>query len=155
MNFRIVTRSSFSITGKSTLIAKADKHAQLPAFWSLCRNDGTMEALHAAGSDTVIGVGENNSHRDSFRYMIGTLAKADASHSFDKWVLPASTWVVFDPVLSTPECVGSVWEYIFTDFLPNGDYALAPTPDLEVNQKTSHPDADYTCEIWIPVVKKV
>ena len=147
-------RDSFSITGKSTFINQTEKYEQLPEFWTLCRNDGTIEILHSTGSNTIIGVGDNSNHC-RFRYMIGTSSEIKPSANFDTWTVPASTWAVFDPVLSIPKCVGPVWQYIFSDFLPNGDFDLAHTPDLEINQKICNPDAAYTCEIWIPVVKKL
>ena len=155
MNFRIIQRDSFSVIGKSTIITHVAKYEQLPQFWSCCHSDGTIKMLHTLGDDTIIGVGDNNSSgNDSFRYMIGTSSDINPPVNLDSWIIPASTWIVFDPVLSIPELVGSVWKYIFNDFLPNNDYLLAPTPDLEVNQKINHSDADYTCEIWIPVLRK-
>jgi AraC family transcriptional regulator len=150
---RIVERDSFTVTGKSTVILSAEKYTLLPQFWQTCKEDGTIAQLHKfADSDTIIGVGDNNSVGDSFRYMISVETNRPAGDAYDTMIIPKSKWVVFEPVLSEPKYVGPIWEYIFKEFLPNGKYNLADTPDIEVNHKVS--DDQYTCEIWIPVVEK-
>ena len=131
----------------------------IPKFWEECKKDGTIEKLHElGGSCTIMGIGENVYNDGFFKYMIGVEmdhvnAVSGARNTlFQIKVIPKSTWVVFEPVLSKPRNVIPVWEYITKDFLPNCKYKMADTPDLEVNTKID--EAKYNCEIWIPVIEK-
>ena len=53
-----------------------------------------------------------------------------------------------------PEAIQNVWQRIYSEFLPQGIYSHAGTPDLEVYFEGDNSASDYRCEVWIPVVKK-
>jgi len=153
MKYRIQNKKAFTIMGKETLIRLEDKHAMLTRFWTDCHANGTIASLHElAGDGPIMGAGENVIHDGKFIYMIGIEGESTDTGAMKIMEIPKSTWVIFEPVLSEPKMVGAMWDYIFNDFLPNGKYNLANTPDLEVNHKVS--DSKYMCEIWIPVIEK-
>lgn len=153
MNYKVVEKEQFFVVGKAAIIDLENKYTLLPQFWEDCKKNGTIEKLHELGDGcTIIGAGENVSVNNAFKYMIGVEAEQAEDDTMQAMTIPKSTWVIFEPVLSEPKYVGPIWEYIFNDFLPNGKYDLANTPDLEVNRKID--EDSYTCEIWIPVVEK-
>ena len=153
MNFKLIEREKFTVTGKTTTIRCKDSHIMIPEFWEECKKDGTIEALHRLSEGNIImGVGEVPDNDDCFKYMIGAEMKQVKKSSMESMTIPKSTWAVFEPVISEPQNVIPIWNYIFNDFFPNGKYKFAHTPDLEVNKKI---DEDrYTCEIWVPVIEK-
>lgn len=154
MNYHIVGRDSFRMIGKSTAISGEYKHGQLLQFWQDCHTDGTIEILHSFSENPIIGAGTCGDANGNFEYMIGIAHEDSCPNGFSSWHIPASTWAVFDPIISVPDLVGSVWAYIFNDFLVNSQYGHANTPDLEVNHRIDNPSARYACEIWIPVIDK-
>ena len=153
MTYQLIEKVAFTVIGKATTIIEKRKYAMLPQFWDDCKRDGTInKLLGPCGSRPIIGVGENVNVNGTFIYMIGIESETANIDGMKVMTIPKSTWAVFEPVLSEPRYVGPVWEYIFSDFLPNGEYKHANTPDLEVNYRIDI--EQYTCEIWIPVVKK-
>ncbi len=50
---------------------------------------------------------------------------------------------------------GSIFHYIFTDWLPNSDYELDNRPHFEIlGEKTKVNDPNSEEEIWIPIIKR-
>ena len=152
MKYQIIEKESFSVIGKSALISNTDKYQQLPNFWQACHNDRTIEYLHSIAGDIVMGIGSCADSEGNFNYMIGARSDIQPPQNWESWIVPKSLWVIFEPVISTPDRVGSVWEYIFNVFFSQGNYQHANTFDLEVNYRMKNTSKDYTCEIWIPVV---
>ena len=154
MNYRIITKDSFSVIGKFISVSDNKKNIQIPAFWEKCHNDGTIKMLHFIDGDKVMGIGCWGDESGNFDYMIGVESDLKTSSDLTIWNIPDSTWIIFEPVISTAEQVTKVWGYIINDFLPNSKYRHAETPDIEMNYKIKDCDAKYSCEIWIPVIKK-
>jgi AraC family transcriptional regulator len=153
MTYQLIEKAAFTIIGKVTTIIDKRKYEMIPQFWNDCKEEGIINKLHKfGGSRPIIGVGENGNISGTFKYMIGIESETANVDELQVMIIPKSTWAVFEPVLSEPRYVAQVWKYIFSDFLPNGEYRLANTPDLEVNYRIGI--EQYKCEIWIPVVNK-
>lgn len=90
--------------------------------------------------------------KEVFKYGIGLYAEGVATvpEGFEELCLPEQTWAVFQFAYSTPEAIQNAWDCIERDFLSsNEEYEVAADYDLE------YYSSKETCEIWIPVRKKV
>jgi AraC family transcriptional regulator len=65
----------------------------------------------------------------------------------------AGTWAVFPSRGPLPGAIQEVTRRIHSEWLPTSGYRHADAPDLEVYPKGDTSDADYYCEIWLPVVR--
>ncbi|MEM6362689.1 MAG: GyrI-like domain-containing protein [Bacteroidota bacterium] len=67
--------------------------------------------------------------------------------------LPGGLYAVFDYKGSSQDT--SVFQYIFSEWLPKSDYILDDRPHFEIlGEKYKNNDSDSEEEIWIPVKKK-
>ncbi|MBN7811448.1 GyrI-like domain-containing protein [Algoriphagus sp. H41] len=104
-------------------------------------------------------------------YPASYFAQFDPATSFEKWaavevsdfagvpagmetfVLPGGRYAVFDYRGSSRDT--SIFQYIFTQWLPSSGYVLDERPHFEVlGEKYKNDDLDSEEEIWIPVRSK-
>ncbi|MDR1262834.1 MAG: AraC family transcriptional regulator [Oscillospiraceae bacterium] len=154
MNTRIVEREGFRVVGKAIEVRQDNKEC-ITNFWDAANSDGTERRLLPLGKPPFLGVCYGMNAGGGFRYMIGLESTLDAlPDDLEAVNIPPSTWAVFDCTGPMPNAMHSVWERVFTEFLPNEPYAHAGTPDLEVYDAGDVAAEDYHSEIWIPIVKK-
>ena len=75
-------------------------------------------------------------------------------HKMETFTLEKGVYAVFYYKGSSTD--KSIFQYIFTSWIPNSEYELDNRPHFEVlgeRYKNNHPDSEE--EIWIPVKKKI
>lgn len=159
MDFRIVHREAFQVTGKMREISTVDGSnlREIPAFWQDCSADGTSMKLDvlAAGKD-MLGICMDFDGQNRFHYFIGVETEADqtGAEEFVSRVIPAADWAVFTSVGPMPGAIQQVWHHIYADWFPASGYEHARGPELEVYPPGDTASDEYRCEVWIPVLKK-
>lgn len=151
MDYRIVKQEAFRLMGVkrsfSNTIIEDDSNTEIPDFWNEKLQDGTVKKLLSYSADQVMysPCGAVSKDVDYFYYGIAVMYDEKAEVGLDIWELTHPLYAVF--VCKTKEEMGSTWEKIVQDFIPNSPYEIADQPDFE---KYPNHD-DYFCEIWVPI----
>jgi AraC family transcriptional regulator len=159
MNYKIVEKGSFSVTGKQKRITTADgdNFKQVPAFWNDCMKDGTYEWICSkAGKMGVLGVCMDlgTFYEGAFTYMIGVeKVEGTLPQGYTTVTIPAATWAVFESVGPLPDAIQDVTKRIFSEWFPATGYQHDCAPELEVYSAGDNSSPDYRCEVWIPIKK--
>lgn len=160
MDHRIERKEAFKIIAKEERFEKITDvcgRADIPAFWTECHADGTVEYLiKQADKNGVLGgkiVGmctEDSTVVKDFPYFIGAeYSGGEIPEGFTVKEVPAATWAVFNMEGDMPEAVQKLWHDIFANFFPSSDYRPTCCFDLEV-----YSSDNFSGEIWIAVEKR-
>ena len=153
MNYRIEEKEDIRTVG--VVIKASQENNPIPDFWGECYENGTAEKLcKTSPGKPLIGICCNMNNDGTFNYMIGIETTAAVPDGMSELIIPKSTWAIFESVGPMPEAIQNVWQRIYSEFLPQGIYSHAGTPDLEVYFEGDNSASDYRCEVWIPVVEK-
>jgi AraC family transcriptional regulator len=166
MDYRIEKRGEIALTGLPLRTTMDDglNLKEIPAFWTKCNGNGTVEALvRAMPADTKLGImgvcmNDFDEKTRSFSYLVGIEKPDDVSRaSLPKGcvdvVASASTWAVFPSHGPMPNAIQEVWKRIYAEWFPSSGYEHAGGPELEVYGPGDSQAADYYSEVWIPVKK--
>lgn len=157
MDYRIVQKDSFTVAGVRGSFRYEDAMAAIPRFWAEHRaqGGGAPCGKYGINRDAQMGGVE-------FEYMIAD--DYDPARNLPDGlvtaVIPAFTWAVFPCRGGMPNALQALNRRIFSEWLPAcRDYAIAAGYCIELyDDPTKYPggiqDANYYCELWIPVVKK-
>lgn len=167
MDYRIVEKKEFSMAliKKKFNTTGGQNFIKIPQWWQeyLKSPDCTaMEMLTGGECGAVTGgcsLGiciEPDEIKDplnyEFYYGIGVeIPDGNDVGKFEKYVVPAGTWAVFDCNL---ENLQDVTRRIFSEWFPSTGYEHAPAPEIEVYFPENLAAKEMPCQIWIPVVKK-
>lgn len=159
MDYRIEEKRAFTVIGKSIEVSCVDgeQFRQIPKFWDECHANGTVAKLGSMGPDAnVLGVIlDMQPNHEAFTYMIASEGSPSAgAEGFSQRTIPAFTWAVFTSVGPMPGAIQSVIQRIYQEWFPATGYEHAGGPELEVYPPGNVTAADYTCEYWVPIVKK-
>lgn len=163
MNYSIVEKQAFEMFGVSTIINDAgdpfeQPFVEVPAFWTKCVSDGTVDRIRAAA-----GLGENgqihsvlyNHQGEQFSYMIGYfLPQSSLPGGFERLQIPPQTYAIF-PTGHYPDGqsgIHELWRRIWGEWFPSSNYEFANGPEFEMTYDRGN--NMYEMEVWIPVVKK-
>lgn len=158
MDYRIVEKKEFQVTGKSIEVSTLDgqNFIEIPKFWDECNQNGFCEQLYAyANQWGVLGICmDYEEDKDQMRYMIA-VEKPDSDLDFEaeERNIPAGTWAVFEVVGAMPDAIQDVWKRIYSEWFPSTGYQHAGGPELEVYLPGDPAAEDYKSEIWIPIKK--
>lgn len=156
MEYKIVDKGSFKVTGKQRRITMVDgeNFKQVPEFWYDCMRDGSHQWISSkAGNLGVLGICKDFG-KDEFNYMIGVEEiKTPLPKGYISASIPAATWAVFESVGALPEAIQDLARRIFTEWLPSTGYQHDCAPEIEVYPVGDTSSANYRCEIWIPIKK--
>ncbi|WP_353615594.1 GyrI-like domain-containing protein [Bacillus sp. FJAT-27264] len=133
-------------------------YIEIPAFWTKCISDGSVDRIRAAA-----GLGENgqihgilyNKQGDDFSYMIGYFPpQSDLPEGFEKLQIPAQTYAIFSTRVypDGQSNIHDLWKRIFLEWFPNSNYENANAPEFEMTYDRGNNMSEM--EIWIPIVKK-
>ncbi|MVP00711.1 AraC family transcriptional regulator [Paenibacillus lutrae] len=163
MNYRIEEKQAFEMFGVATVINDAgdpfeQPFVEIPAFWTKCVADGTVDRIRAAA-----GLGENgqlhsvlyNNHGGKFSYMIGYfLPQSGLPGEFEKLHIPPQTYAIFATGLYPDGQSGihELWRRIWGEWFPSSNYEFANGPEFEMTYDRGNDM--YEMEVWIPVVNK-
>jgi AraC family transcriptional regulator len=161
---RIVDHPAFWVTGKQTWIGGQD-NSLFGRFWDECRAQGLFEVFRQLtdlrpGPQTrgvTLGISrvEKDPANRNFYYMIAVEKPESGDTSqLETYLVPASTWAVFECHGKVPESIVKAEIYAFTEWLPESGYAHALAPEMEVYPPESEGQSDaHYCEFWLPIVK--
>ena len=167
MEPRIITKPAAHIAGLSIRTTSIDGRNQreIPAFWSDCMTDGSLDRLHAlpgivSHNELGMCIG-TDMESGAFDYVIG-LEIADlsvVSEGYYRYELPSCTYAVFTTPPATSDrfsaTIQGTWQYIYSEWFPASGFEFAPgCVDFEYYTEQSGMPVDKQCEIWIPIVKK-
>jgi AraC family transcriptional regulator len=157
MNYRIETMGAFRIIGMKTTLPMdmEQSFAAVPAFWgrSVARVPELLP-LAAGEPKGLLGVSACMGG-ETFDYYIAVASDAPAPEGMVEYAVPAGTWAIFVCEGPMPEAMQSLQKRIVTEWLPTSGYEYANAPDVEVYFAGDQRAADYHCEAWLPIVKKV
>jgi AraC family transcriptional regulator len=163
MNYRIETKSSFSLTGlplHTTTRDGANSH-EITAFWDRCFQDGSFARLASlVPGNSAIGVAgviaEFDAKGEDFTYLIAIETPADRSalpEGSRDLPVPAATWAVFESRGPLPGSIQNTFMRIFSEWFPSSSWEHAEGPELEIYSQGDTHDPNYYSEVWIPVKK--
>ncbi|WP_020617304.1 AraC family transcriptional regulator [Paenibacillus daejeonensis] len=156
MDYRIVTREAFTVTGKTLVTSCVDgeNSREIPAFWNTCNADGTSHRLAqlGGGEHDLLGIcADMNAQGDEFTYWIAVEADLPDEEGLSTRVIPAATWAVFTAVGPMPGAIQEVWQRIFQEWFPSTGYEHTGGPEFELYPPDDPFGEDYRTEIWVPV----
>lgn len=159
MNFRIVNKESFRIVGFATheAMTMEDCFEKTPLFWRKVTAEGGIQKLRALfeGKEPkgILGVSTCDGG-DYSGYYIAVATDAPALDGMEEYIVPATTYAVFESVGALPDALQKVQQRIITEWLPASGYEYAPAPDIEVYPEGDQSSPIYRCETWLPIIKK-
>lgn len=163
MTYRIEQRDAIHMLAKKKRFDGGCEinQKEIARFWENCRTDGTIPALcrnlrKNVFGDAIVGISLDSPNNSDFDYAIGAACDGDPAEGLSIETLPACTWAIFECVGPMPDAFQKLWKDIYSEFFPTSEYQPAPTGGiaLEVYPDDNVTAEDYTCEIWISVVKK-
>ncbi|QNO15383.1 AraC family transcriptional regulator [Alkalicella caledoniensis] len=161
INYRIVEKGPFKVFGKDfkTNVLEGRCFREIPEFWEQCKSNGIFaKLLTSVGKDEsgIVDAGvlfNHNPQDGSLRYMIACeFPVTHVPEEFQVLEIPSMTWAIFEVESNRDEDLHEVWRRIGSEWFPASNYEHADAPELERYYGNS--STDYTCQIWIPVIKK-
>ncbi len=166
MDYKIVEKPAFTAVGKSIRVEMDDMKDgananPIPKFWGQCGADGTGAKLMGLSASATafphkwLGIcADFTPDMKEFTYIIAADTTSAPPDGMIERPIPSATYAVFESRGKLPEAIQSVWQSVFSEFMPTSGYAHADSADLEVYPEGNVTADDYVCEVWIPVVKK-
>lgn len=159
MNYRIVKKDSFRVVGYVTKeeMTMEDSNEKIPKFWDEVDRDGGIEKLCALADGEEPGgiLGLITCEGDEFSgYYVAVTSKAPVPEGMVEYVVPATTYAVFECIGAMPEAIQKIQNRILTEWLPTSGYDYAAGPDIEVYPEGDQESASYYSEVWLPIIKK-
>ncbi|WP_343250867.1 AraC family transcriptional regulator [Diplocloster hominis] len=158
MDYKIVKKDAFTVTGVSKVFKYEEAAAAVPQFWSDYYTSGKNEMVRSVYGISI----DENMDGNEFEYLIADNydPAADIAGDFTTRVIPAHTWAVFACVGTGSQSLPAVHEQIFSEWLPNcREYEIAAGYNIEMySDPADYPlgekDEHFYSEIWIPVRQK-
>ncbi|WML33565.1 AraC family transcriptional regulator [Clostridium sp. OS1-26] len=161
MNYKIIEKESFKMFGKDfkTNVVDGKCYREIPEFWEKCVTEGTSAKIIKISGKPENGLLDagilfaHNPEDGSMRYMIACdMPNTNIPEEFKVLEIPALTWAIFEVDGNRDEDIHEVWKRISSEWFPASNYEHADAPEME--RYYGNRDADYRCEVWIPVIKK-
>ncbi|MDF2927642.1 MAG: DNA-binding protein AraC-type [Paenibacillaceae bacterium] len=149
MNYRNVERESFKVIGRRRITPSGG------GTWELCKQDGSLENLLAAGQGSpLLGVCFGFDDEGNNDYMVAAEYRQEDLPDFESFTFPPSSWLVFEASGAiSSHALGSTWKRIYGEFLPQSDYRQSNLPTIETYHDWDQ-NADFCkVDIWIPLEK--
>ncbi len=164
MEFRIEKRESFQIMGLSGYdTAECAPGETLTPLWREFMDHYNPRLWNGGGTASYytapfwqVGAYQFQSQDGKTRTIIGAQYRGEAPEGMAIETIPAATWAVF-PVVSPAgiDHVPAAYTRILTEWFPASGYRRdTSVPNLEVFPAGNASSAEYTWEIWIPVVSR-
>lgn len=158
MNYKIIEKEAFRVAGKGIRVTtkEGENLKRIPQFWSECYQDGYCDRLCNIEGKDLLGVCMNDYENEEFTYIIAREVAKDTliSKGINEWIIPATTWAVFESIGPMPYAIQKVWERVYSEWFPATGYEQAQLPQLEVYPEGDINSQDYRCEVWVPIIKK-
>jgi AraC family transcriptional regulator len=161
MDYKIIEKPAFNVAimSRKFTTVNGQNFVDIPKWWQefmASQDNREMNALSGGKPGIVtggvmLGVCYGEVKSGEFFYGIAVeLPKGVTPGRFEKMVIPATTWAVFDCTLSNLQ---DITKQVFRDWYMATGYEYPGTPDLEVYLPEGS-GQDMKCQIWAPVVKK-
>lgn len=157
--WKLVKKPELRLVGITTKISYQD-HQQarlIPAFWNECQKNGSYAKLIALDEGEPAGIyaifQEFNQEEQTQSYTLMVATAKDIPDGFQEYILPASTWAIFDCYGPQPNAIQHGWRYLQEEWLLQYPFQHAPYPELEWYSDGNSYDLDYLSQIWIPIIK--
>ena len=160
----IVDKPAFKVIGRGIRVSTKDggNNKRIPEFWWECYQNGfSAELEKMADKDSVTGESklgvciESEPDTSEFTYFIGVEnTKGTIPDDFAEKDIPAATWAIFESVGPMPDAIQNLNKRIYSEWFPTTGYERAGEFDMEVYPPGDADNENYSCEIWIPVVRK-
>ncbi len=157
MNYRIEKRDAFRVVGvKRHFDLNIDENFQkIPMFWGDVFQNGMFERICELSNQEplgVLGLCTCMNGKD-FDYYIAAVTDQEKPADMNEFVVPESTWAIFECTGPMPEAIQDLQKRIITEWLPASGYEYADAPDIEVYPAGDIHSSDYKCEVWLPISK--
>lgn len=87
-------------------------------------------------------------------YTIACITDKEPPKGMDSFVIPESTWAIFEVKGPVNIAIADAWKRIFSEWLPTSSYMYAEAVDIECFPYQGNRGAyDFKFEIWLPVKK--
>ena len=158
MDYKIVKKDAFTVIANVKIFPYEGAENTVPQFW--------QEHYQAGKGKTVMGIYgiciDENMEHDTFAYLIADPYNpvTEVPEGFVTRTIPAFTWAVFPCRGAIPNAIQAVNVKIYSEWLPAlKEYEIAAGYCMEYYDDPAKytkgtMDADYYCEIWIPVKQK-
>lgn len=158
MNYRIEEKEAFRIVGiKRHFKGPEDDPRSVSPFWDEIYRNGVYRKLRTLQNGSPKGVHGFIDIRSELEvdYTIGCVTDKEAPEGMSSYVIPKSTWAIFEFQGIVQIAMEEAWKRIFGEWLPTSDYQYAETIEIECFQHEGDKRSkDCKFEIWLPVTKK-
>jgi AraC family transcriptional regulator len=147
MNYRVIEKEAFTVLG----IRRTTPYGG--GTWAIVKSNGVMEELQKiSGHACDLGLCFGFDPEGNNDYMCGVEYEGNDVPEFDRFELPAATWLVFSAKGTISGGVlGQTWKRIYGEFMPQSEYRQLDLPTIE--KYIEWDEASDTClvDIYIPV----
>lgn len=161
MDYRIIEKPAFPVAITSRQFTNVDEQnfKDIPKWWQEFLASPDFNEMTSLSGDkpgaitggTMLGVCYGEADTGEFSYGIAVeLPEGISPGKFEKMMIPATTWAVFDCTLANLQ---DVTKRIFGEWYTSTGYEHPGTPDLEVYLPEGT-GQDMKCQIWAPVIRK-
>lgn len=158
MDYKIVKKEAFRVLGVAKNFRYETATEEIPKFWKSHYEAGKGEVvcgMYGINMDKDLGM-------EQFQYLIADDYDGSKTvpEGFEVVTIPQHTWAIFPSEGKMPDALQEVNKKIFSEWLPNSnEYEIAEGYCIEYYTDISkyemgNQDANYYCEMWIPVKKK-
>ncbi len=150
MDYTIIEREPFTVVG----IRRTTPYGG--GTWAIVKSDGNnVTAEKTFGKFYDLGLCFGFGHDGSNDYMCAVEYEGAVPEGFDSFTYPAAKWIKFEAKGSLKENVlGSVWQRINNEFLPQSQYKKSELPTIEKYVIWDEAADICNVEIWIPAILK-
>jgi len=164
MNYKIEEKSGFEVIGLSITITKDESpYEVIPKFGDKIWHNGEHAEINKLVGNlegTLLdGIAFDFKDDGSRRYMFGFTKPehlTDIPEKLTTLTVPSKTWVVFEGKgdNTNPLVIQQIWKRVYSEWFPTSSYEQAKGPCIEKHKWADGDNGEYTCEVWVPVLKK-
>ena len=157
MNYRIEKKEAFRIVGarKFFELNIDENFKEVPQFWNEVFQNGQFAEISKLSNQDplgILGVSTCMNGKD-FDYYIATATDAPVPENMYEFIVPETTWAIFECIGPMPNAIQDLQKRIITDWLPTSGYEYADAPDIELYHEGDISSSNYKCEVWLPIIK--
>lgn len=137
-------------------------YKEVPEFCNKIWEDGTHyeinQLLGYPRMNLLNGYYYDFKEDGSMRYMMGwEVPKEDIHHEFKTLEIPACTWVIFESRGKMPQglAIADLWRRIYVEWFPSSSFEQMEGPCVEKHFWEDDKFIGYSCEVGIPVKRKM
>lgn len=159
LDYKIVEKDAFYVVERKELQPVDDEEnvKTITEYWNRTKKEGTEDMLFDISCDKghILGICYSNysKNSDTSDYAVAAICnkETEVPRGFEKSVIPARTWAVFECTGPIPEAMRSQWKIILSEFFTTSGYQPTYEMDIEVYTRGDRTLPEYKSEIWVPV----